>query len=234
MGAIYLGAGLTIIIANIGALPSAIALIFKSAFGLEAAGGGLVGALIIGIQRATYSSEAGVGSAAIAHAAVRTDNPLTEGYVALLEPFIDTVIVCAVTALVIIMTGAYEPFVGAENLTGIVITSAAFESMYSWYPIILLISVILFAFSTLVAWAYYGAEAAAYLFGTTRRVDVVFKLLLCLALSTGAAIQLSAIVDFIDAMLFGMCIPNIIALYLLLPELKRDVKDYEKKIMNNA
>ena len=99
--------------------------------------------------------------------------------------------------------------------------------MFSWYPVILLISVILFAFSTLIAWAYYGAEAAAYLFGTTKHVDIIFKLLLCLALSTGAAIQLSAIVNFIDAMLFGMCIPNIIALYLLLPELKSDVRAYE-------
>lgn len=229
MGAIYLGAGLIIILANISALPSAIILIIKSAFGLDAAGGGLVGALIIGVQRATYSSEAGVGSAAIAHAAVRTKEPLTEGYVALLEPFIDTVVVCAVTALVIILTGVYEPYVGAENLKGIVITSAAFESMYSWYPIVLLVSVLLFAFSTLVAWAYYGAQAAGYLFGTSRAVDVTFKLLLCLALSTGAAIQLSAIVDFIDAMLFGMCIPNIIALYLLLPELRRDVRVYEKE-----
>lgn len=227
MGAIYLSAGLTIIFANISAVPGAIMLILKGAFGLEAAGGGLVGALIIGIQRATYSSEAGVGSAAIAHAAVRTDNPLTEGYVALLEPFIDTVVICSVTALVIIVTGVYEPFVGQDNLQGIVMTSAAFESMFSWYPVILLISVILFAFSTLIAWAYYGAEAAAYLFGTTKRVDIIFKLLLCLALSTGAAIQLSAIVNFIDAMLFGMCIPNIIALYLLLPELKSDVRAYE-------
>ncbi len=229
MGLIYLGAGLTIILANLPAVPGAIVLIFKSAFGLEAAGGGLVGALIIGIQRATYSSEAGVGSAAIAHAAVRTNEPLTEGYVALLEPFIDTVIVCSITALVIILTGVYEPYVGTNNLQGIVITSAAFESMFSWYPIILLVSVLLFAFSTLVAWAYYGAQAAGYLFGNTRAVDVTFKLLLCLALSTGAAIQLSAIVDFIDAMLFGMCIPNIIALYLLLPELKRDVLAYEIK-----
>ena len=229
MGAIYLGAGLSIILVNITALPEAIGLVIRSAFGFEAAGGGLVGALIIGIQRATYSSEAGVGSAAIAHAAVKTDEPLTEGFVALLEPFIDTVIVCGVTALVIIITGVYEPFLAAENLRGIEITSAAFETMFSWYPIVLLVSVILFAFSTLVAWAYYGAQAAAYLFGATKRVDVIFKLILCLILSTGAAIQLSAIIDFIDAMLFGMCIPNIIALYLLLPELKEDLAAYQLK-----
>jgi len=226
MGALYLGAGLVIILANITAFPAAIALVFKSAFGFEAAAGGFVGALIVGIQRATYSSEAGVGSAAIAHAAVRTDEPLTEGFVALLEPFIDTVVVCAVTAMVIIVTGAYEPYVGADSLKGIVITSDAFASLFSWYPYILLASVILFAFSTLVSWAYYGSQAAAYLFGRNRRTDTTFKLLLCLALSTGAAIELSAIVDFIDAMLFGMCIPNIIAIYLLLPELQADLAKY--------
>lgn len=232
MGLIYLGAGLIIIGANITALPGAISIIFKSAFGLDAAGGGLIGALIIGIQRATYSSEAGVGSAAIAHSAVKTDNPLTEGYVALLEPFIDTVIVCSITALVIIITGTYEPFVGVDDFEGITITSAAFASMFSWYPIILLISVILFAFSTLITWSYYGAQAAAYLFGISRKVDVIFKLILCLILSTGAAIQLSAIINFIDAMLFGMCIPNIIALYLFLPELKKDIKVYERDVLN--
>jgi len=230
MGIIYLGAGLIIILFNIGSIPGVIVDIFKSAFGLEAAGGGMVGALINGMKRATYSSEAGVGSAAIAHAAVKTDEPLTEGYVALLEPFIDTIVVCSVTALVILVTGAHEPFLySTESLSGISMTSAAFEGTFSWYPIVLLVSVILFAFSTLVTWAHYGAQAAGYLFGLNKRVDVTFKILLCMALSTGAAIQLSSIIDFIDAMLFAMAIPNIIALYMLLPELKRDVKVYDAK-----
>lgn len=229
MGALYLAAGWLIILLNLDAAPAALAAIFKGAFGLEAAGGGIVGALVNGVQRATYSSEAGVGSAAIAHAAVRTKEPLTEGYVALLEPFIDTVVVCATTALVIIMTGAHEPYLymPRSEIIGIEITSAAFGSAFSWYPYVLLASVILFAFSTLIAWAYYGAQAAAYLFGPTRVVDVTFKLTLCALLSTGAAIHLSSIISFIDSMLFGMCIPNIIALYLLLPELKGDVKAYE-------
>lgn len=230
MGVIYLGAGLIIIVLNIGGIPAVIADIFKSAFGLEAAGGGMVGALINGLKRATYSSEAGVGSAAIAHAAVKTDEPLTEGYVALLEPFIDTIVVCTITALVILVTGAHLPFLySTESLSGISMTSAAFEGTFSWYPVVLLISVILFAFSTLVTWAHYGAQAAGYLFGLNRRVDVTFKLLLCLALSTGAAIQLSSIIDFIDSMLFAMAIPNIIALYFLLPELKRDKAIYDAK-----
>lgn len=229
MGIAYVGAGLVIIGLNIGAVPAAIETIFKSAFGLEAAGGGLVGALINGIRRATYSNEAGVGSAAIAHAAVKTKDPLTEGYVALLEPFIDTIVVCSITALVIIVTGAYEPFLYNPDVRGIEITSAAFASAFSWFPYLLLVASILFAFTTLVSWAYYGSQAAAYLFGPSRAVDVSFKLILCLLLSTGAAISLASIIDFIDAMLFGMCIPNIIALYLLLPELKRDVRAYEEK-----
>lgn len=229
MGAVYLIAGLIIIMMNITEVPDAIATIFKSAFGLDAAGGGLVGALINGIRRATYSNEAGVGSAAIAHSAVKTNEPLTEGYVALLEPFIDTIVVCSITALVVIVTGAYEPFLFGDNVVGIEITSAAYESAFAWFPYVLLIASMLFAFTTLVSWAFYGAQAAAYLFGDTKRVDVLFKLSLCFLLSTGAAVSLSSIIDFIDSMLFGMCIPNIIALYLLLPELKRDVKAYEAK-----
>jgi len=228
----YLAAGLVIILLNITEVPNAFLVILKGAFGFDAAAGGFVGALVNGIQRATYSSEAGVGSAAIAHAAVRTDEPLTEGFVALLEPFIDTVVVCSVTALVIIVTGVYKPFVGAppSAIVGIELTSGAFGQTFSWYPYILLVSVVLFAFSTLMAWAYYGAQAAAYLLGYSRAVDVTFKLTLCTVLSTGAAVQLASIINFIDAMLFGMCIPNIIALYLLLPELKRDLKAYEAKV----
>lgn len=232
MGAIYIGAGLIIILMNITELPHAITTIFESAFGLDAAGGGMVGALINGIRRATYSNEAGVGSAAIAHAAVKTNDPLTEGYVALLEPFLDTIVVCTITALVVVVTGAYEPFLFAKgDLQGIEITSAAFASAFPWFPYILLVASTLFAFTTLVSWSYYGAQAAAYLFGATKTVDVIFKLTLCFLLSMGAAVSLSSIINFIDSMLFGMCIPNIIALYLLLPELKRDVKAYEGKYL---
>lgn len=229
MGLLYLAAGLVIIAVNITAVPGVLGDIVTSAFGFEAAGGGLIGALINGIQRATYSSEAGVGSAAIAHAAVRTDEPMTEGYVALLEPFIDTVVVCSVTALVILSTGVAEPYfyLPKSEIIGIELTSAAFAQTLSWFPYLLLVSVVLFAFSTLVSWAYYGAQAVAYLTGGMRAADIVFKLALCTVLSTGAAVSLGAIIDFTDAMLFGMCIPNIIALYLLMPELRADQKRYE-------
>jgi AGCS family alanine or glycine:cation symporter len=229
MAGLYLGAGLVIILANIAAVPAAFATMFESAFGLDAAGGGLVGAMINGVKRATYSNEAGVGSSAIAHSAVRTSEPMTEGFVASLEPFIDTIVVCTVTALVVIVTGAYEPYLYQPPERGIEITSAAYASVFSWFPILLLVASMLFAFTTLVSWAYYGAQAAAYIFGPSRAVDVAFKLSLCAILSLGAAISLSSIINFIDSMLFGMCIPNIIALYLLLPELRRDLLAYNRK-----
>jgi AGCS family alanine or glycine:cation symporter len=229
MAALYLGAGLVIIALNISEVPGAFATIFQSAFGLDAAGGGLLGALINGFKRATYSNEAGVGSSAIAHSAVRTSEPMTEGYVASLEPFIDTIVVCTVTALVVIVSGAYEPYLFHPPERGIEITSAAFASAFSWFPVVLLVASLLFAFTTLVSWSFYGAQAAAYLFGPSKAVDIGFKLTLCLLLSTGAAISLSSIIDFIDAMLFGMCIPNIIALYILLPELRRDLADYNAR-----
>lgn len=229
MGALYLGAGLVIIALNFDKVPGAFVTIFESAFGLDAAGGGLLGALINGIRRATYSNEAGLGSSAIAHSAVKTAEPMTEGYVASLEPFIDTIIVCTITALVVIVTGAYEPYLFQPPDRGIEITSAAFASAFDWFPVLLLVASILFAFTTLVSWSYYGAQAAAYLFGPSRAVDVTFKLTLCVMLSFGAAISLSSIIDFIDSMLFGMCIPNIIALYVLMPELKRDLAAYNAR-----
>lgn len=234
MGVLYVGSALIILVLNIPAIPAAIETIFQSAFGLDAAGGGLVGALINGVRRATYSSEAGVGSAAIAHSAVKTNEPLTEGYVALLEPFIDTVVVCTLTGLVVVVTGVYVPFLYNQDVVGIEITSAAFESAFTWFPWVLLVASVMFAFSTLVSWAFYGSQAAAYLFGATKRTDVIFKLTLCFLLSTGAAVSLSAIINFIDSMLFAMAIPNIVALYLLLPELRRDVKTYEAKIKVQA
>ena len=229
MGVLYLGAGLVIIGLNADKVPDAFVTIFESAFGLDAAGGGLLGALINGFRRATYSNEAGVGSSAIAHSAVKTSEPMTEGFVASLEPFIDTIVVCTITALVVIVSGAYEPYLFQPPDRGIEITSAAFASAFDWFPMLLLVASMLFAFTTLVSWSYYGAQAAAYLFGPSRAVDVTFKLTLCLMLSTGAAISLSSIIDFIDSMLFGMCIPNIIALYILMPEIKRDLAAYNQK-----
>lgn len=222
---LYLAAGVVILAMHFGEIPGAVSVIVKSAFGVDAAAGGMIGALINGVQRATYSSEAGVGSAAIAHAAVRTNEPVTEGYVGLLEPFIDTVIVAAMTALLIVVTGAYL----ADLPPGIAMTSAAFDSAFSWFPAVLSVAAVLFAFSTLVTWSYYGLKGATYLFGEGQAVQLTFKVVLCLILSTGAAVQLSAILDFTDSMLFAMAAPNLIALYILLPELRRDLLAYNKK-----
>ncbi len=220
---LYLGAGFIILLVNAEAIPSVIGQIWAGAFGLDAAAGGAVGAIINGLKRATYSSEAGTGSSAIAHSAVRTNNPLTEGYVGLVEPFIDTIVVCLVTGLIVLVTGAWQ----SGLPMGIGMTSYAFESIFPWFSYILCASVILFAFSTAVSWAYYGSKAVGYLSGENPKVDIVYKLALCGVLSIGAMVQLAHIVDFIDAMLFAMAVPNLIAVFILLPELKRDLADYE-------
>lgn len=223
MCALYLGAGFVILAVNAEHIPMVLRQIFEGAFGLDAAAGGAVGALINGLKRATYSSEAGTGSSAIAHSAVRTNNPLTEGYVALVEPFIDTIVVCLTTGLIILVTGAWQSGIPM----GIGMTSYAFESVFPWFAYILCASVILFAFSTAVSWAYYGSKAVGYLFKDSQRADVIYKLALCAVLSTGALVQLVHIVDFIDATLFAMAIPNLLAVFILLPELKRDLARYE-------
>lgn len=225
MCALYLGAGFIILAVNATEIPSVISQIWMGAFGLDAAAGGAVGAIINGLKRATYSSEAGTGSSAIAHSAVRTDNPLTEGYVGLVEPFIDTIVVCLTTGLIILVTGAWQ----SGLPMGIGMTSYAFESVFPWFSYILCASVILFAFSTAVSWAYYGSKAVGYLAGDNPRVDVIYKVALCAVLSTGATVQLVHIVDFIDAMLFAMAVPNLIAVFILLPELKRDLMAYESQ-----
>ena len=225
MCGIYVAAALGVLFVNLDQIPTAFGVIIDSAFGLDAAGGGMVGAMINGIRRATYSSEAGLGSAAIAHSAAKTSEPMTQGYVAMLEPFIDTVVVSTMTGLVVIVTGAY-----ASDLSGIEMTSAAFGSVISWYPALLSISAILFAYSTCITWVYYGEKAVAYLFGDSRSAVNIYKSLLLILLSTGAAIQLSSVVNIADSFLFAMAIPNILALYLMFPEISRDLKAYQKKI----
>ncbi|GAB4521276.1 MAG: alanine/glycine:cation symporter family protein [Parvularculaceae bacterium] len=228
MAIIYLAAGVIILIVNAPGVPTALWAIIHDAFAPDAVAGGMIGAMIQGIRRATYSSEAGVGSAAIAHSAVKTDTPITEGYVALLEPFTDTVVVSLMTALIIVVTGSHLLYVPGE-VEGIQLTSAAYESVFGWFPIILSISAMLFAFSTLVTWAFYGVKAVTYMVGESKIAELIYKIALVAILSTGAAISLSAVIDFIDSMLFAMAAPNIIALYLLLPEVRRDMLAYEKR-----
>ncbi|MEL7283830.1 MAG: alanine/glycine:cation symporter family protein [Pseudomonadota bacterium] len=225
MVVLYIVGALAVVALNAANLPAAIASIFAGAFTLSGAFGGVLGIMIIGFQRAAFSNEAGIGSAAIAHSAVTTDKPISEGFVGLLEPFIDTVVICTLTGLVIITTFPPESLTSNE-LQGIELTSSAFESKISWSPVPLSIAAILFAFSTMLAWAYYGTRAWTYVFGEGRGKEYAFSLIFCAFIVIGAAVKLEAILDFADALIFVMAIPNLIGLYILAPEIKRDLKAY--------
>lgn len=235
MALLYVGTSLVIIGMNISNLPHAFTIIWDGAFSAEAMRGGFIGVLIFGFQRGAFSNEAGVGSASIAHAAARTNEPVSEGIVALLEPFVDTVIICTMTALVIIFTGFAED---TRGLTGVELTSVAFGSVFTWFPYLLLIAVTLFAFSTMISWSYYGQKGFDYLFGgysqklfKTRRVsDTIFQLIFLLAIIIGASSSLDAVMDFSDMMVLCMAFPNIIGLLILAPEVKRDLKSYWRKL----
>ena len=227
MCGIYLLAAILILILKIELLPTAIGKIITEAFSPIAVGGGFMGVLIQGFRRAAFSNEAGVGSSSIAHAAVKTNYPASEGIVALLEPFIDTVVVCTITALVVVLSGEY---LNADGLQGIDITSRAFESVLPWFPPIFTTAVVLFAFSTMITWAYYGQQAWMYIFNKSSIATITYKILFCLFIIIGAAANLSAVTDFSDAMIFAMSFPNIIGLLILLPVVKEELKKYKEHI----
>jgi AGCS family alanine or glycine:cation symporter len=226
MAIFYVTACAIVFAFNLSAFPDAISAIFNGAFTAAGVTGGVIGALITGFQRAAFSNEAGVGSAAIAHSAVQTNEPVTEGYVALLEPFIDTVVICTMTALVIVITGVYEQ----EGVEGVALTSESFETVIPWFPAVLSIAVLLFAYSTMLAWSYYGAKATAYLFKESRRADLAFKLVFCLFVVVGSSTSLDPVIGFSDAMIFAMSIPNLIGVYLLAPVVKRELDTYRGKL----
>ncbi|MEM9479054.1 MAG: alanine/glycine:cation symporter family protein [Verrucomicrobiota bacterium] len=291
MCGIYLLAAFAIVLSNLSAVPAAFGVIISSAFSPEAVGGGIIGVLIQGIKRAAFSNEAGLGSAPIAHSAVKTDKPASEGLVALLEPFVDTVVVCTMTALVIVLTGTWkvngevgeaggalvagpaaaeviqdleagqlireiggeekdgvewkqvrllepqaeaetdvEGWVKAESVTGIggiAITSMAFESVFSWFPYVLSVAVLLFAFSTMISWSYYGEKGVAYIFGIENKLPVlIYKLFFCGFAIIGAAASLGSILALSDAMVFAMVFPNLIGLYFLLPVVKEELQKF--------
>ena len=219
MCSIYMIAGVIVIFGNIGQLGTAIGMIFEGAFAPTAVGGGLIGVLIQGIKRAAFSNEAGIGSAPIAHSAAKTRHPASEGIVALLEPFIDTVLVCTTTALVIIMAGTYTD----PNLAGVAVTSAAFEKTIGWFPLILAVAVILFAFSTMISWSYYGLQAWAHLFGHSKEAELIYKVIFCLFIIVGSAVSVKSVINFSDGMIFAMAIPNVVAMYLLMPKVKEEL-----------
>lgn len=235
MALLYVGAALIIIAINIENTGHAFALIWNGAFSPEALKGGFIGVLILGFQRAAFSNEAGVGSASIAHSTAKTNEPVSEGIVALLEPFVDTVIICTMTALVIIFTGFAED---TQTLQGVELTSAAFGKVIPWFPYLLLLAVTLFAFSTLISWSYYGQKGFDYLFGgfsekvfKTRKVsDRIYQLIFLSAIVIGASSSLNAVMDFSDMMILCMALPNIVGLLILAPEVKRDLNDYWSRL----
>ncbi|MAW64976.1 MAG: amino acid carrier protein [Flavobacteriales bacterium] len=227
MCGIYVLAALIIIIVNINNTGEAISSIFYGAFSPDALKGGVIGVLITGFRRAAFSNEAGVGSASIAHSAVKTDAPASEGLVALLEPFIDTVVVCTMTALVLIFTGYAD---NAQGFSGAALTTAAFASEFSWFSWVLLVAIILFAFSTMISWSYYGLKAWEYLFGDNKRVGYLYKIIFLLFIVIGASSGSGAVIDFSDLMILGMALPNILGLYILLPEVKIELRTFIKKV----
>jgi AGCS family alanine or glycine:cation symporter len=224
MAVVYVTTGLFIIFANFSEIPAAFVAIWNGAFSPEGIAGGIVGVLFQGFKRAAFSNEAGIGSAAIAHSAVRTNRPVTEGFVALYEPFIDTVVVCTVTALVIIVTGTWNPSVDPSE--GVALTSAAFESSISWFPWILTLAVVLFAFSTMISWSYYGLKAWTYLFGESMITDIVYKVMFLSFVVIGASMELGSVIDFSDAMIFAMAFPNMLGIYFLVPVVKKELNEY--------
>ena len=229
MAFLYLVSALTILFFNADALPGALLAIWQGAFSAEGVAGGAVGALITGFRRAVFSNEAGLGSAAIAHATAKTPEPASEGHVALLEPFVDTVVICSMTALVIVTT-VYEPGLANSSVSGIELTTRAFASTLSWAPIPVSIAAVLFAFSTMIAWSYYGLKAFTYLVGHHRWAELGFKVFFLCFVVIGSSVQLSAVVDLSDALVFVVAIPNLLGLYLLAPLIRKELLSYEQKI----
>ncbi|MFQ5346401.1 MAG: alanine/glycine:cation symporter family protein [Rhodothalassiaceae bacterium] len=224
MAFVYISAALVILGSNLEHIPAAFGAIFAGAFLPQGVAGGIVGVLVQGMRRASFSNEAGVGSAAIAHSAVKTTEPVSEGMVALLEPFIDTVVICTMTALVIIITGMYQE-------DGIALTSAAFATVIDWFPIVLSVAVLLFAFSTSITWYYYGERSFLYLVGTDRkRAELMFKLGYLVVVIIGSSMQLTSVMDFADAMVLAMAFPNMIGLYIMSGEVKRMLDSYRARV----
>src|SRR5690554_1427030 len=232
MAGTYVVGGLIVLAVNYHHIGDAFALIFEGAFSGLGIAGGLVGVMIQGIRRGAFSNEAGVGSAAIAHSAVRTKYPASEGIVALLEPFIDTVIICTMTALVIIITNFDNNILqyGVEIKEGVELTAIAFDSVIPHFSVVLTFAVIMFAFSTMISWSYYGMQGWVYLFGRGKVTELIYKMLFCIFIWIGAVISLGSVIDFSDAMIFAMVVPNIIGVVLLTPVVRKELNRYMKAI----
>ncbi|MFC8900112.1 alanine/glycine:cation symporter family protein [Streptomyces cinereoruber] len=229
MAGIYIAACLVVIAVNVTAVPSAVSTIIEGAFDPQGVAGGVLGALIIGFKRAAFSNEAGLGSAPIAHSAVKTKHPASEGLVALLEPFIDTVVICTMTALTIVIANPasyVEVREGGESIGGVTITSDAFGTVLPWFPYILTVAVMLFAVSTVLTWGYYGLKAWTHLFGRSRASEITYKVVYTVFAVAGSLLTLQTLIDMADAVLFMLAVINIIGLYLLAPVVKRELNTF--------
>ena len=224
MCALYILSGLIVIFANLTNIPSALALIVKEAFHPTAVAGGFFGIIIIGLRRSVQCNEAGTGAAAIVYAAAQTKEHISQGFVALLETFL-TGVLCLFTSFAIVFSGVLD-HTTIGKISGIELASSAFQSVISFFPIILSIIAVLFAMSTLISWAYYGQKAWTFLLGEGKKRVLAFNLIYCLFIVIGSAMNISSILNITDAMMLAMCIPNVIVLYILAPEIKRDLKDY--------
>jgi AGCS family alanine or glycine:cation symporter len=229
----YVVGALLVIALNAEKIPWALGSIFTEAFNPTAMSGGMLGVMILGFQRAAFSNEAGIGSAAIAHATVKTQEPVTEGYVGLMEPFIDTVVICTLTALVILTT-VYEPSISSEGIQGIALTSEAFGSTLSWSVLPLSFIAILFAFSTMLSWSYYGLKGWTYVSGESKWAEVIFKIFFCIFVALGCMINLDAVLNFSDALIFVIALPNILGLYILAPIIKKELASYQLRLKNGS
>ncbi|PHS07155.1 MAG: D-alanine glycine permease [Kordia sp.] len=234
MVGVYILAILVILGINFSEIPNALTAIWNGAFSPIGVAGGFVGVLIQGFKRAAFSNEAGIGSSSIAHSAVKTNYAASEGLVALLEPFIDTVVVCTMTALVLIITGQLTVGTAISDEQGAILTARALESGVSWFPYVLAVAVILFAFSSMISWSYYGYQAWSYLFGRDKRTGNVYKIIFCMFTVIGAAATLGAVVNFSDALVFAMMVPNMIGLFLLAPKVKEELKRYKHAILDKG
>lgn len=226
MVAIYLLSAFFVLATHIAEIPAAFLLIFEHAFNPGAVGGGVIGVIIIGMRRAVYSTEAGLGTSSMVHAAAKTREPVSEGIVGLMEPFIDTVVISTITALVIIVTGAWQ----LEGLRDVQLTSAAFATSISWFPWVLALAVFMFGYSTLISWGYYTGKIWEYVFGEDRLSVNMFKSVYCLLLIPGAVMTAQQVFNFIDSLFFLLAIPNIVGIYIMAPELKADVLSYLSRL----
>tara|TARA_X000000950_G_scaffold65075_1_gene79856 strand:+ start:35868 stop:37295 length:1428 start_codon:yes stop_codon:yes gene_type:complete len=224
MGIIYVISCLIIISMNYDLIPSSILIIFKTAFQVDSTIGGMIGVMIAGFKRAVFSNESGIGSAPIAYAAAKSDNHLNTGFMSLLSPFVDTILVCSMTAMVIIITGTYQD---SNGIQGVELTSKAFQSAFDWFPAILAVAITLFALSTLITWSYYGLRCWTYLFGQNKKTIIFYKLIFLGFTIIGTSMNLSSVINFSDAMIFAMSVPNIIGLYFLAPKLIKDLENYK-------